>query len=313
MRIASRIVLVVSLLSSALAGCDTPRAEPASPTARRVSMVERAEAADPSAAPPSLALVQHHVAQQDAPRLPFAPAPHDRSTDVRGPTEWHADRSWSGPARVAHAKNTKQEPVKALFGAAGVAFPAKELMFRVYKKEAQVEVWAGSGKDRMARVATYGICAASGELGPKRAEGDMQVPEGFYTLSYFHPESQYYLAALVDYPNLSDKIRGNRTPGGQILMHGSCASIGCISMTDERMEELYLMAWSTWRDSGARTHVHIFPSRDIDGLLADASLHEHHAFWRELDAGKRAFESSGHIPEITIERDGRYVVAGARR
>jgi len=231
------------------------------------------------------------------------------SDAVREPTEWRAERSLRGSARLMHAKNTKLGEVTRLFATAGVAFPAKELLFRVFKKEAQVEVWAGGGKEPLARVATYGICAASGELGPKRAEGDMQVPEGFYTLSYFHPESAYYLAALVDYPNLSDKIRGSATPGGQIMMHGSCASIGCISMTDERMEELYLMAWSTWRDRGTRTHVHSFPARDIRALLADPAHRPHHAFWRELDEGKAAFEATGRVPTIRVAPDGRYVVA----
>ena len=296
-----------------LVGCDSSRPEPASPASRRVEVVERASASRPLAAPPSLDFqhVAHVTPSPSSPSLGgLEPAVRDASTEVRAPTDWHADRSWSGPARVMHAKNTRQDAVKGLFSAAGVTFPGKELLFRVFKKEAQVEVWAGGGTGPMARVATYGICAASGELGPKRAEGDMQVPEGFYTLSYFHPESAYYLAALVDYPNASDKIRGNRTtPGGQILMHGSCASIGCISMTDERMEELYLMAWSTFRDSGARTHVHIFPGRDLDGLIADAEHAEHHAFWRELAAGKGAFERTGRIPRIQIEPDGRYVVA----
>lgn len=306
----ARFVSLGLSMCSFLAGCDRPGPGPDAPTSRRVDVVGHVAASRPLAAPPSLGFANvGHVTEA---KVALEPAVEDSSAAVRAPTDWHADRSWSGPARVNHAKNARQETVKGLFAAAGVSFPAKELMFRVFKKEAQLEVWAGGGKGPMARIATYGICAASGELGPKRAEGDMQVPEGFYTLSYFHPESAYYLAALVDYPNASDKIRGNRTtPGGQIMMHGSCASIGCISMTDERMEELYLMAWSTWRDAGARTNVHIFPGRDLDGLIADDDHAEHRSFWRELAAGKSAFERTGHVPRIQIEPDGRYVVVAS--
>lgn len=293
----------------ALTGCDTPRADAGFPH-RRVDLVEgSAPARSQAAAPPHLTLEQATPTEQAAGAL--LPAALDAHLEVREPTSWSADRSWSGPARLTHAKRAKQDEVSHLFERAGVAFPAKELLFRVFKKEAQVEVWAGGGAGPLARVATYGICAASGVLGPKRAEGDLQVPEGFYTLSYFHPESAYYLAALVDYPNLSDKIRGTQTPGGQIMMHGSCASIGCISMTDERMEELYLMAWSTWRDRGTRTHVHIFPGRDLAALIDDPAYAPHHAFWRELSEGKSAFETTGRIPRITVAPDGSYVVGGA--
>lgn len=231
---------------------------------------------------------------------------------VREPTEWQADLGWSGKERVAHATRARKDTVERLFAAAGVAWPARELLLRIYKDESEVEVWAGDGAAPLRRVATYGICAASGELGPKRAEGDLQVPEGFYSFGYFHPESAYYLSALVDYPNRSDRIRGAATPGGQIMMHGRCASIGCIAMTDERMEEIYLMAWSAWRTSGKKTGVHIFPGRDFDALLADPDHAAHHAFWREIRAGHDAFEATRRVPAIAIADDGRYVVTPVR-
>lgn len=231
---------------------------------------------------------------------------------VRGPTAWMADLRWSGNARVAHATTARRGIVERLFTGAGVRFPASELMFRIYKEEAELEVWAGDGEAPLRRIATYGICAASGELGPKRAEGDLQVPEGFYQLGWFHPESAYYLSALIDYPNRSDRIRGAATPGGQIMLHGRCASIGCVAMTDERIEELYLMAWSTWRDRGARTHVHMFPARDWDRLLADPDHAEHHAFWREIRAGHDAFEATRRLPGVTIGKDGAYTFTVAR-
>ncbi len=30
--------------------------------------------------------------------------------------------------------------------------------------------------------------------------------------------------------------------GGAIMIHGNCVSIGCLAMTDERIEELWVMA-----------------------------------------------------------------------
>ena len=227
--------------------------------------------------------------------------------DVRMPTSWHADYAWSGGERVAHAKHSKGSEVQALFDQAGVAFPPHDVLFRIFKKEGELEVWAGDGGKPMKLVATYGICAASGVLGPKRREGDMQVPEGYYKVGYYHPTSSYYLSAQVDYPNASDKVRGGPALGGDILIHGSCASIGCISMTDERIEEIYLVGWSAFM-SGRPTNIHIFPSRDIDALLADASLAENHAFWREIEPGLTAFDESHRVPQVRIESDGRYVI-----
>lgn len=232
---------------------------------------------------------------------------------VRGPTEWMADLRWSGSTRVAHATKARRGVVDRLFASAGVTFPARDLLFRIYKDEAQLEVWAGDGEAPLRRVATYGICAASGELGPKRAEGDLQVPEGFYHLGWFHPESAYYLSALVDYPNASDRVRGGAKPGGQIMLHGRCASIGCVAMTDERIEELYLMAWSTWRDRGKKTHVHMFPSRDWDAILDDPAHAAHHAFWREIRVGHDVFERTRHLPTVTIGKDGAYAFAETSR
>ncbi len=243
----------------------------------------------------------------------LAIAPPAASADaVRGPTAWYADLAWSGKERVAHATRARKATVERLFASAGVAWPAKEVLLRVYKDEGEVEVWAGDGAAPLRRVATYGICAASGELGPKRAEGDLQVPEGFYAFGYFHPESAYYLSALVDYPNRSDRIRGAAAPGGQIMMHGRCASIGCLAMTDERIEEIYLTAWSSWLASGKKPQVHIFPGRDFDALLGDSARAAHHAFWREIRAGHDAFEATRRIPAVAIADDGRYVITHVR-
>jgi len=230
--------------------------------------------------------------------------------DVRPPTEWRGDRRTGGEARIAHARNTKGALVKQLFEDAGVAFPADRVLFRVFKEEAELEVWAGGRDSDLALVATYGICAASGGPGPKRREGDLQVPEGFYKIGYYDPTSAFHLAMLVDYPNASDKIRGGPQPGGDILIHGSCASIGCMAMSDERIDEIFFVGWSAFM-KGRPVDVHIFPARDLDALLADQKYAEHHAFWREIKVGHDAFEKARRIPVVTIASDGRYEVAGS--
>ncbi len=228
-------------------------------------------------------------------------------SEVRMPTEWRADLAWNGNQRLAHAKQSKGEEVSRLFREAAVSFPPHDLLFRIFKQEREFEVWAGDKDASMKLIATYGICAASGDLGPKRAEGDLQVPEGYYKVGYYHPMSAYYLSAQVTYPNVSDKIRGGANLGGDILIHGNCASIGCVSMTDERIEEIYLMGWGAFMN-GQPTSIEIFPSRDIDALLANQSFAQNHDFWREIEPGLAAFDRTHRLPTVKVEADGRYVI-----
>lgn len=293
-----RTIFAASLL--ALAGCfalppETSDDVPSADAPGSAPTVLRAEASAPEHAHPEIA----------EPAPPPEPAPELR--DVRMPTEWHGDRRLSGPDRYALARSAKLEVVKTLFEEAGVAFPPKETLLRVFKQEAELELWAGAGDEPLRLIATYGICAASGEPGPKRREGDRQVPEGFYKIGYYDPTSAFHLAMLVDYPNASDKIRGGPQPGGEILIHGSCASIGCVAMSDERIEEIYLVGWAAFL-SRRPVQVHSFPARDIDALLADPSYARHHAFWREIKVGYDAFEESKRIPKVNIAADGRYEI-----
>ena len=53
---------------------------------------------------------------------------------------------------------------------------------------------------------TYKVCMQSGSIGPKRSEGDNQVPEGFYYINEFNPNSNYHLSLGLNYPNASDKM-----------------------------------------------------------------------------------------------------------
>ena len=208
--------------------------------------------------------------------------------------------------RVAHAHAAREPEVQRVFAAAGVAFPPAQLLFRVFKQEHELEVWAAaSDHDPLRPVATYGICAASGTAGPKSREHDGQVPEGFYQVSAFNPASAYHLSMQVSYPNAWDRQRSPAPSlGGAIMIHGNCVSIGCIAMTDERIEELWVMADAAQR-RGRTVHVDIFPARDLDRLIAHESDPARAAFWRTLLAGNQYFERTHRIPRPG-HRDGGY-------
>ena len=70
------------------------------------------------------------------------------------------------------------------------------ILVRLYKQEAELEIWKQDRSGRFALLKTYPICRWSGDLGPKVREGDRQAPEGFYTISpaQMNPQSAYYLS-----------------------------------------------------------------------------------------------------------------------
>lgn len=237
------------------------------------------------------------------------PAPK-QTADVRRPTEWQGDDSVPGARRAEAALVNRRAVVEALFDEAGVTFPPAQVFLRVFKKEGELEAWAASEKGgEMKRIATYQVCKMSGEIGPKRREGDMQVPEGFYRIEYFWPDSSFYLAGKVSYPNGLDRQLGGPSPGSDIMLHGGCASIGCISMSDERMEELYVMGTSV-HFKGEPVSIHIFPTREMRELLDGGEHPEHHAFWENLAEGLESFERSHRVPVVQIGSRGKYEFRG---
>jgi murein L,D-transpeptidase YafK len=217
------------------------------------------------------------------------------------------------PVRVAEARKDKLVTLQAAFAEKGVPYPAKELFVRAFKKERLLELWAGDGKAPLVLVKSWPVCASSGTLGPKRQQGDLQVPEGVYTLDKLNPVSSYHLSLHVDYPNRADRIAGRARKiadlGGDIMVHGECVTIGCIPIENDPIEELYLAI----HDAKLKPPIHIFPARlDDAGLHAlvssttDTALQ---AFWRDLAPIQRAFDEQRRVPRVAIGPDGRYTVA----
>lgn len=215
--------------------------------------------------------------------------------------------------RVAAARKRSDASVREMFTAAGVSYPAGEVFLRGFKREGELELWAAGAGESFRLVTTYDIASLSGGPGPKRREGDGQVPEGFYEVDRFNPLSSFHLSLGINYPNAADRILGDpQMPGTDIFIHGSNVSIGCLAMGDDRIEELYLAAL----DSTARPiRVHLFPARmDApdwpqwrDEMLAQkpgcAPL------WEHLGEGFALFEKTKRIPGVSILPDGSYRIA----
>jgi murein L,D-transpeptidase YafK len=195
------------------------------------------------------------------------------------------------------------------FERAAVAFPPQRVHVRVFKEQRVLELWASDrGAGPMRLVHRYPVCAMSGRLGPKRREGDRQVPEGFYTVDRFNPWSRHVVSLGLSYPNAADRAHAGRRPGGDIFIHGGCRSIGCIAVGDDATREIYLAARSA-RDGGqARIPVHVFPTRMTRRNLARISRNapQHRAFWASLRPAYVHFERTHEPLEVAIRR-GSYV------
>ncbi len=185
----------------------------------------------------------------------------------------------------------------ALFQNKGVEAKSPVLL-RAFKKEAELEVWKMKADGKYVHVKTYPMCRWSGQLGPKRREGDRQVPEGFYTITpgSMNPNSNYYLSFNIGYPNAYDRAHG-RT-GGLIMVHGACSSAGCFSMTDEQIAELYAIAREAFNGGQREIQMQSMPFRMNAENLAKFRFDPHMSFWRELKKGVDAFEVTQTEPTV---------------
>lgn len=215
--------------------------------------------------------------------------------------------------RVRAAFIEKEEGLMSLCRSKRIPYPPAELFIRILKKEHTVEVWARDSSWKYMLLKDYNICSSSGDLGPKRQRGDLQVPEGFYSINDFNPHSNFHLSLGVSYPNRSDLIlKEGRDPGGAIYIHGSCVTIGCVPITDDKIKELYVLAVEARSAGQSSIPVHIFPSRLDSAGMAQLETEygkswRHLPFWRDLAVGYRIFEERGRLPAVTIARNGKYI------
>ena len=212
--------------------------------------------------------------------------------------------------RVRAAMEMQAEPLARLIAAAEVGSRPDHLLIRVFKQDRRVECWMRSGPDQAYKLVTkYQVCDLSGVPGPKRKQGDLQIPEGFYEVDRFNPASSFHLSLGIDYPNRADRILGDRhDPGGDIFIHGSCVTIGCVPITDRWIRQLYLMAVWARANGGPAAAVHIYPARMTETNRQNLvrQFPQHADLWRQLTAVHDYFQKHHRIPRIRIAEDGSY-------
>lgn len=218
--------------------------------------------------------------------------------------------------KVGEAYREKENLLKKEFEKKGLTYPAKYIFIRSFKLDSEMEVWVKNNvADTFRLFKSYRVCTLSGKMGPKRKEGDRQVPEGFYYINDFNPNSNYHLSLGINYPNFSDKILSDqKKPGGEIYIHGSCITIGCIPLTDEFINEVYILAVNAKNAGQDFIPVHVFPvkfgnTRSLDYLgtvsLTDNSSQQ---FWVELKTAYDYFEKHHKLPVVLVDNKGKYIL-----
>ena len=180
------------------------------------------------------------------------------------------------------------------------------ILARLFKEESELEIWKQNQDGQYALLKTYPICRWSGDLGPKKKEGDRQAPEGFYTITrgQINPNSNYYLAFNTGFPNSFDRAHGYT--GSELMVHGDCSSRGCYAMTDEQIQEIYALARESFYGGQKEFQFQAFPFHMTALNMAKHRNNPNFAFWKEIKEGYDDFEATHQEPKVAV-CDKRYV------
>jgi len=215
--------------------------------------------------------------------------------------------------RVTEAWKKYNDTLRKEFKAKNAAWPPTDVYLRAFKSQNELELWARDNTaSEYKKIKTYRVCAISGTLGPKRQQGDKQVPEGFYFIDDFNPKSDYHLSLLLNYPNYCDELQGKSRLGGDIYIHGGCLTVGCLPMDNDGICEIYTVCLNARLNGQEYIPVHIFPTRmtrnGITYLIREyAGNTAKQQFWATLKKGYEYFEQNHKLLPIMYASDGSYI------
>jgi len=204
-------------------------------------------------------------------------------------------------SRVREAYAAKESTLKNQYQLLQLNLYSQQTFIRVFKQEKKLEVWSkDSQHSSYVLIKTWNICAASGNPGPKRKQGDNQVPEGVYSIDRFNPVSSFYLSLGLNYPNASDRI----------LSDANCVSIGCMAMTDDVIKEIYVICTEARQNGQHKIPVHVFPFKMTEANMNVycATYPQHKGFWTNLKTVYTYWEENHNLPIITTTDKGYYLI-----
>ncbi|PXY02414.1 hypothetical protein DF185_07130 [Marinifilum breve] len=217
--------------------------------------------------------------------------------------------------RVRDAYSEKENGILKLLEDKNIKIDELEVYLRAFKFGQKIQLWGKNKSDQKFKlIKEYKVCRKSGKLGPKRKQGDLQVPEGFYYIDRFNPASNFHLSLGINYPNQSDLFWADKTdPGGDIFIHGSRVTVGCLPITDDQIKELYIFCVEAKSNGQNQIPVHIFPAKlsnkNFEVLLSKYKTDTDKTnLWKVQKLAYDAFNKSRQIPEVKFLRNGMHKI-----
>jgi Uncharacterized protein conserved in bacteria len=218
-------------------------------------------------------------------------------------------------SRVREAYAEKKNGILKLLDNKSIKIDELEVYLRAFKFGQKIQLWGKNKSDEKFKlIKEYKVCRKSGKLGPKRKQGDLQVPEGFYYIDRFNPASNFHLSLGINYPNQSDLFWADKTnPGGDIFIHGSCVTVGCLPITDDQIKELYIFCVEAKNNGQKQIPVHIFPAKLSDKNF-DVLVSKHKedqdkiTVWKDLKSVYDSFNKTRQIPKVTFLKNGKHLI-----
>ncbi len=165
-------------------------------------------------------------------------------------------RDWELATKKAVKKYGKQakKTLMPLFQQASLAYPPKDITLLAFKEQKKIELWVkDANHSRWQYVKSYPLTAFSGRMGPKLAEYDKQIPEGFYRITWLNPFSSQHLSMKLNYPNAFDRhqalLEGRTGLGDNIFIHGKELSVGCLAIGDTAIDELFVLVAESGKEN----------------------------------------------------------------
>lgn len=229
-----------------------------------------------------------------------------------------AQTSYTPPGKsgkiVAEIMPKVEDSLRKQFSASQLNWPPAAVYIRSFKYERQLEVWVKNDiKSPYKLFKMYKVCMQSGTTGPKRMEGDYQVPEGFYHINDFNTNSMYHLSLGLNYPNSSDRILSDSLrPGSAIYIHGNCVSVGCIAIGDPSIEEVFAIANAAKNNGQDFVPIHVFPVKYalsasmeyLNNAIKDNDYLKE--FNKTIRTAYEHFELKKELPFIMVNQRGQY-------
>ncbi|MEO9518468.1 MAG: murein L,D-transpeptidase family protein [Paracoccaceae bacterium] len=212
-------------------------------------------------------------------------------------------RIWGSSADIVEVREQVRPDLSTRLEQSGFQWGA-ETFIRVFKEERELEVWLRT-EETFELFDSYEICNHSGDLGPKLREGDHQSPEGLYEVdsAAMNPNSSYHLSFNLGFPNRYDRAHGRS--GSFLMIHGDCVSVGCYAMTDDGIEDIYLIVEAAHQAGQSHVQVHAFPFEMTNERLSKERDNRWYAYWSNLKTGYDLFEAN-RIPSKVSVFEKRY-------